>query len=93
MRTPSAGIALGYSGTAITLKDGSVVEGIVFRKEDPVSIMSTGGLLQYIPADRIATQKPMGAKSLMLSAEQLGLTAQDLADLAAYLQTYTGSSK
>jgi len=54
---------------------------------------STGGLLQYIPAGSIAMQKPMGAKSLMLSAEQLRLTAQDLADLAAYLQTYTGSSK
>lgn len=90
VRTPSASIALGYSGTTITLKDGDVVEGIVFSQQDPVVIMSTGALLQYIPAARIKKTVKMGNKSLMLPPEVLGLTAQDLADLAAYLETYTG---
>ena len=93
VRTPSASIALGYTGTAMTLKDRSIVEGLVFSEEDPVVVMSTGGVMQYIPRARIETSARMGKKSLMLSAEQLGLTAQDLADLAAYLETYTGESK
>ena len=89
-RPPSASIALGYSGASVTLKSGDVVEGIVLSQQDPLVIMSTGGLVQYIPAARIKKTAKMGNKSLMLPPETLGLTAQDLADLAAYLETYTG---
>jgi hypothetical protein len=39
-----------------------------------------------IPADRIRSRQPLG-RSLMLSADQLGLSAQDVADIAAYLKT------
>jgi putative heme-binding domain-containing protein len=93
VRTPSASIALGYTGSAVTLTDGSVVEGLVFSQGDPLTVMSTGGIVQNIPASRIRRTTNLGRKSLMLSAEQLGLAAQDLADLAAYLETYIGESK
>ncbi|MDF1823641.1 MAG: dehydrogenase [Verrucomicrobiales bacterium] len=85
---PSAGIAHGYQGFSINLKDGGVVEGLVFSRLDPVVVVSTGGLEQLIPKSRIKNMKKMWEKSLMMSADQLGFTAQDLADLAAYLETY-----
>lgn len=85
---PSSGIAHGYTGHRITLKNGDVVEGLVFSRLDPVIVVSTGGLQQFVPADRIKNRKPMWDKSLMLSADQLGFTAKDLVDLAAYLETY-----
>ena len=93
VRTPSSSIALGYTGTAVTLDDGSIVEGLRFNQGDPLTIMSAGGLVQSIPASRIRRTVNLGRKSLMLSAEQLGISAQDLADLAAYLETYVGEAK
>jgi putative heme-binding domain-containing protein len=47
---------------------------------------SMGGITQIIPAARVATRRRM-KQSLMMSAAQLGLTAQDVADLVAFLQT------
>ena len=44
-----------------------------------------GGITQMIPRDKIEAKKKM-TRSLMLSAAQLGLTAQDVADLVAYLK-------
>ncbi len=41
---PSAGIAHGYEGYAVNLKDGTLIEGLVFSKLDPVVVVSTGGL-------------------------------------------------
>ena len=50
---------------------------------------SMGGITQVIPADRLAPQ-PQGRRrmqeSLMMSAAQLGLSAQDVADLVAFLR-------
>lgn len=85
---PSSGLAHGYQGFAINLKDGTVVEGLVFSKLDPVVVVSTGGLEQLIPKDRIKNMKRMWNKSLMLSADQLGFTAEQLVDLAAFMETY-----
>tara|TARA_R110002096_G_scaffold288244_2_gene481943 strand:+ start:2781 stop:5399 length:2619 start_codon:yes stop_codon:yes gene_type:complete len=85
---PSAGIAHGFTGTTITLKNGEVIEGLVYSKGDPVVVQSMGGHEQYVPQDRIQRMKTMWNKSLMLSADQLGFTAQQLVDLAAYLETY-----
>ncbi|MEM1294440.1 MAG: PVC-type heme-binding CxxCH protein [Verrucomicrobiota bacterium] len=85
---PSSGIAHGFTGTAITLNDGQVIEGLIFSKQDPVVVVSTGGVEQLVPQDRIKRTKKMWNKSLMFSADQLGFTAQQLVDLAAYLETY-----
>lgn len=44
-----------------------------------------GGLTQTVPKAKIKTKKSLG-RSLMMSATQLGLTAQECADLAAFLR-------
>ncbi|MCX6950860.1 MAG: c-type cytochrome, partial [Verrucomicrobia bacterium] len=83
---PSADIAHGYEGTEITLKDGTVINGLVLSQGNPVIVQSTGGVTQLIPSAKINKRNRMN-RSLMLSADQLGLSAQDLADIAAYLKT------
>ena len=86
---PSESIAHGFTGKAITLKNGDVIEGMVFSQSDPVVVVSNGGLEQMIPRNLVKSMKTMWGKSLMLSADQLGLQAEHLVDLAAYLETYT----
>ena len=82
---PSQGIAHGYEFTHVELKDGGQIDGIARSISDPVMLDSMGGITQLIPRDRIKSMKVAKNKSLMLSADQLGVTAQDVADLAAYL--------
>ncbi|MGI9241153.1 MAG: hypothetical protein ACR2RV_10150, partial [Verrucomicrobiales bacterium] len=60
--------------------------GIQLTSGDPVIIQSTGGLQQTIPKKKIKSQKDL-RHSLMLSADQLALGPQDLADLLAYLKS------
>ena len=83
---PSADIAHGYEGERVETKDGVTIDGIVVAKDDPVIIKSFGNISQSVPRDRVKSMKPM-TWSLMLSADQLGLDAQGLADIAAYLQS------
>lgn len=83
---PSADIALGYDGTEIILNDGMVIHGRVLSTGDPVIVQSTGGFRQTIPADKIKSRRPLG-RSLMLSAAQLNLSPQGLADVVAYLKS------
>ena len=47
---------------------------------------SMGGVTQIIPATAVGATPP-DAGSLMMSAGQLGLTAQDVADLVAFLKS------
>lgn len=84
---PAQGIAHGYEFTHVELNDGGQIDGIARSIGDPVMLDSMGGISQLIPRDRIKAMKVFRNKSLMLSADQLGLTAQDIADLAAYLMT------
>jgi putative heme-binding domain-containing protein len=83
---PSADIAHGYSGTEVVLKDKTVIHGLLLSAGDPLIIESMAGLRQLVPADRVESRKQLG-RSLMLSADQLGLSAQDVADLVAWLKT------
>ena len=83
---PSSDIANGYEGREITLKDGSIVDGLVLSSGNPLVVQSMGGLTQLIPTAKVASQRPL-RRSLMLSAEQLGLTGQDVADVVAWLKT------
>ena len=82
---PSAEIAHGYEGTEIKTKDGLTIQGILIKQGDPLMMRSMGGLTQIIPADRVASRRRMPG-SLMMSAAQLGLTAQDVADVIAFLR-------
>jgi len=85
---PSADISHGYSGSGIALKKGGQVHGIAINNGDPL-IMSTSAGTQMIPRNRIKSKRPYKLKhSLMLSADQLALTPQDVADLVAFLKTY-----
>jgi putative membrane-bound dehydrogenase-like protein len=82
---PSRDIAHGYDGAELTLTDGKKIHGIVLSNGDPVIVQSTGGAIQMIPRARIQQRQRLD-RSLMLSADQLGLTAQQIADIAAYLE-------
>ena len=83
---PSADISQGYDGTIVTLHDGTIVHGLLDSGEDPLIVRSMGGVKQLIPANRVAKHQRL-PRSLMLDAEQLGLKAQDVADLVAYLRS------
>jgi putative membrane-bound dehydrogenase-like protein len=82
---PSAEIALGYDGTEIRTKDGLTIQGVQVKQGDPTMMRSMGGVTQMIPADRIATRRRL-PESMMMGAAQLGLTAQDVADIIAFLR-------
>ena len=82
---PSAEIASGYDGTELRTKDGLTIQGLLIKQSDPLMMRSMGGVTQIIPADRVASRRRM-QESLMMSAAQLGLTAQDVADLVAFLR-------
>jgi putative heme-binding domain-containing protein len=83
---PSAEIASGYDGTELRTKDGLTIQGLLIKQSDPLMMRSMGGVTQIIPADRVATRPQRMKESLMMGAAQLGLTAQDVADLIAFLR-------
>jgi putative membrane-bound dehydrogenase-like protein len=83
---PSTDIAHGYEGMEFVLKDGTVIHGLALTASDPVVVQTMGGTNQMLPADKIKSRKRL-TRSLMMSAEQLGLGAQEVADLVAYLKT------
>jgi putative heme-binding domain-containing protein len=82
---PNAEIALGYNGTEIRTKDGVTIQGLVIKQNDPVMMRSMNGVTQIIPNNRIAGRLAM-PRTLMMSPSQLSLTAQDVADLVAFLR-------
>jgi len=84
---PSADIAHGYTGYAAYLKDKSAIHGLMINNSDPIIIKSTGGVTQMIPKSLVRATGPL-KRSLMLSADQLGLTAQDVADIVEYMKQW-----
>jgi putative heme-binding domain-containing protein len=85
---PSAEIAHGFEGMQVSLRDGGQIHGLVLSSGDPMIVKSMGGLMQMIPAGKTRGGRPQPlGRSLMLSAEQLGLSPQDVADIVAYLKT------
>jgi putative membrane-bound dehydrogenase-like protein len=84
---PSFDISHGFEGTAIVLKGGQEIDGHVVSDGDPVIIKSTGGIVQHLPKKQIKRSKAMD-RSLMLGADQLGMTPQDVADVVEWMKTY-----
>jgi putative membrane-bound dehydrogenase-like protein len=91
---PSAGIAHGYESHEVTLEPKGEerksfwrINGIITSESDPLTIHSQGGLVQKVPSHEIHYIQPNNI-SLMLSAHQMGMTEQDVADMVAYLKTY-----
>jgi putative membrane-bound dehydrogenase-like protein len=81
---PSKDIAHGFDGVQITTKNGITIQGVILTDGDIVMIRSLGGQTQYVPKKSIAKREKM-TRSMMMSAVQLGLTAQDIADLIAHM--------
>jgi putative membrane-bound dehydrogenase-like protein len=82
---PSADVAHGFEGTELRTREGLTIQGVLIKQGDPLMMRSMGGVTQIIPADRVTSRRRM-TQSLMMSAAQLGLTAQDVADLVAFLR-------
>ncbi|MEZ5383990.1 MAG: c-type cytochrome [Prosthecobacter sp.] len=83
---PSKDIAHGYDGQEIVTKDGVTIHGMILTEGDILIIRSLGGMNQYVAKSRIKSRRKLD-RSMMLSATQLGLTAQDVADVVAYLRS------
>ena len=86
MVTPSKDISHGFEGSRIETKDGIIIDGIVLAGGDPTVIKSTGGQRQEIDEDRIKSVTKL-ERSLMFPPEIMGLTAESIADIVAYLQS------
>jgi putative heme-binding domain-containing protein len=84
---PSAEIAHGYDGAEVRTNDGLTIQGVLIKQGDPLMIRSMGGVTQIIPAARVGSRRRLPT-SLMMSAAQLGLTEQDVADVVAFLQAH-----
>lgn len=83
---PDAGIAHGYAAVSVQTREGQTIQGLVIKDGDPLMVRSMGGLTQVIPQARIKARARL-PRSLMMSAADLGMTPQDVADLIAYLRT------
>ena len=83
---PSADIAHGYQGEVVTTKDDLIIHGIVLSSGDPTIVSSQGGIVQMVPRAQVKSRAPLN-RSLMLGAEQMGLGAQEVADLLAYMRS------
>ncbi|MGV3519263.1 MAG: PVC-type heme-binding CxxCH protein [Luteitalea sp.] len=83
---PDAGIAHGYAGTTIRTRDGLTIQGLLIKDGDPLMMRSMGGATQVIPLDRVKARERL-PRSIMMSASELGMTAQDVADVIAFLRT------
>ena len=81
---PDADIAHGYEGTELRTRDGLTIQGLLIKQGDPLMMRSMGNVDAARSANRVAAKRRMN-ESLMMSAAQLGLTAQDVADLVAFL--------
>ena len=83
---PSATISHGFEGSEVRTKDGLIITGMVLSSGDPLIIKCMGGLVQTVPRARIQSVRKMN-RSLMYEPSQLGLTAQGIADIVAFLKS------
>ncbi|MEJ7912883.1 MAG: PVC-type heme-binding CxxCH protein [Chitinophagaceae bacterium] len=82
---PSAGIAFGYEGWEINMKDGSVKSGIVASKtETDLQLNYPGGSKEDIKMADVKSMKRL-KESLMPAGLHQTMKAQELADLLEYL--------
>jgi putative membrane-bound dehydrogenase-like protein len=80
---PSKDISHGYDAKTVVTEAGNI-DGVVLSEADPVIVKSMGGLVQTIPKNKVKEIKKLG-RSLMFTADMMGLDHQALADIAAYL--------
>jgi putative membrane-bound dehydrogenase-like protein len=84
---PSAGIAFGYEGTVLRLKDGTEAAGIVSSETaGEVQLKRIGGVVTRYPKSEIASRSRLD-RSPMPEGLAGTLTEQELVDLVEYLST------
>ncbi len=81
---PSAAIAFGYESVILETVDGQTLSGFVVGDGDPVILKDVGGQQHSISKGKIRSRQELG-QSIMPAGGGLGLSAQDLADLVAFL--------
>jgi putative heme-binding domain-containing protein len=84
---PSFDISHGFEGRSIELKNGVKIDGLILADGETVTIRSTGGTTQEVPKGMIQKREDM-KRSLMLGADEIGLTAQDVADIVEWMKIY-----
>lgn len=81
---PSAEIAFGFEGVLLLSRDGEVYSGIVLADGDEVVLKESTGAQRPVPAAKIRARKKLET-SLMPDNAAVGLSPQDLADVATFL--------
>ena len=82
---PNAAIVFGYEAWLINTKDGESVYGfLIADNKQSVTIKDISGVKHVIAQDRISSKKKQDG-SLMPDPLTMGLSEQDLADIAAFL--------
>lgn len=84
MESPSEAIAFGYDSWTFTLKDGRRLMGSILADGDRIVLRDTAGQRHAIDATEVKSREHHDV-SLMPASANLGLGAQDLADLIAFL--------
>jgi len=82
---PSAELAHGYKGEEIKTNNGKTIQGLIIADGDPIIVKVFGGAQIVIDKTNIASRHAM-KESLMIPASNLGLSAQDVADIVAFLK-------
>ena len=82
---PNADVAHGYKSSEIKTKDGKTIQGFVIAEGDIVSMRVMGGATVDINASDIASRKELKS-SAMLPGQALGLSNQDIRDIAEFLK-------
>jgi putative heme-binding domain-containing protein len=91
---PSAEISHGFEGSRVEagVKKGEkwsishTIDGIVISDADPIVIKCVGGTVQKVERAKLASLNKL-PRSLMPQPEMLGLDAQKVSDIVAYLQS------
>lgn len=81
---PSAAIAFGYESVVVETKEGKTASGFVVGDGDPLILKDIAGQQHSISEANVESRQKMD-QSIMPAADALGLSAQDLADLIAFL--------
>jgi putative heme-binding domain-containing protein len=84
---PDAGISFGYENWVIEKKNGEFLLGFILAEGETLVVKDQEGKRHVIPATDVKSRHK-SPTSLMPAALITGMSAQDLADLAAYLLTH-----
>lgn len=84
---PSAGIAFGYEGWEVELKNGDEVSGLLASEtEDELALKTVGGIVTHYKKSEILKRSKQKL-SLMPVGLQQGLSTEELVDLVEYLSS------